>query len=71
MITNSELSMILGGDKILYTCTQIYQEILHQGYSKFTCSDEYDFFRLVEHFEDDGYDVKTDLDTLFIEINLK
>ncbi len=68
MITSRELSSIIKGDSILYTCTQIYTDIINQGYSKFHCENEYDFFRLVEQFEWDGYNVEHDLETFFINI---
>jgi len=71
MITNNEMLSIAGGDKILYTAVLIYNDILAQGYSKFTLVDEYDFHRLYELFVDDGYEVIADIDNLFMEIRIK
>lgn len=71
MVTNTEMNLILGGDSIMYTCMQIANEIARQGYSKFKCAQEYDFHRLYEQFDDDGYEIEADLENLSMNIKPK
>lgn len=61
MISSKEFKQILDGDTYLNTYMNILEDIAYQGFSKFTLSNDYDFFRVYDMMKDEGFNVEHNL----------